>query len=268
VSYVFFTACAGTLRAAPSRELETFPLACYSDSGERLGADDFIIGYTSVFAYESIRNANPIITGFEIGGVAIGARYRCIGRSCVDLTAPVTRDGGAPDAMTPDGGSDAGSSLAEAGADAAAGASGDGGPDGGTEAGATTAPSDEFPPEDCNVTEDPNCIQVCERDDEEDCPDIEIQVIADRRSAEVDDVIKIAEGKELFEQMWVNYYVDRGSLESDVKLLNDAVEGWNDEPSTNLRAPKEPGRMSVWAVARDSRGGAEWVKVNLMVRKP
>jgi hypothetical protein len=261
VSYVFFAACAGTLKAAPSRELETFPLACYSDEGDRLGADDFIIGYTSVFAYESVRNRNPVITGFEIQGLAADQSLQCIGRDCIDLTAPVARDAGAPDGNVPEGGADAGVPP-DAGTDGGSGA----GDAGAAEGGAPTAPTDEFPDENCDLST-PNCIAVCKRDPIEDCPDIKIQVRADRASAEVDEVIALAEGNDLLEQMWVNYYVDRGEVESDVKLLNDAVEGWSDDPSTNLHAPKEPGRMRIWAVARDSRGGAEWIKVNLMVRR-
>jgi hypothetical protein len=87
----------------------------------------------------------------------------------------------------------------------------------------------------------------------------------DEASAERNTVIEAAEGSEVREQLWVNYYVDRGRLLSEVKLLNDSTEGWNDEHEAKFIAPKTAGPLTVWAVAHDNRGGTDWARVRLRV---
>jgi hypothetical protein len=78
LEYVFFLVCAGTLGPAPSGQ--QFPVACYSKSGKQLGAEDFVVGYTAVYAYDTITNANPLVTGFSVDG---SRTRRSARRACV-----------------------------------------------------------------------------------------------------------------------------------------------------------------------------------------
>ena len=79
-SFVFFAACGGTLGPAPSGDI---PIGCFNAGGVQLGADDFMIGYTTSFAYDALSNALPRVTGFRIAGreVAVGLHRRSMCRS-------------------------------------------------------------------------------------------------------------------------------------------------------------------------------------------
>src|SRR5690606_36110932 len=99
VAYVFYGACAGTLRFAGA-ELgpdaaggaggagvegqagaaanwpdfsedfvgsDLLP-SCVDAQGRDLGADDFVIGYSSIFIYEDLRNSHPVVSGFRVAG--------------------------------------------------------------------------------------------------------------------------------------------------------------------------------------------------------
>lgn len=79
LSYTFFAACAGELR--PDPESETFPVACF-DGETRLGARDFVAGYTSTYTYEKERNSLPRITGMRVGGKSVSDELVCIGADC------------------------------------------------------------------------------------------------------------------------------------------------------------------------------------------
>jgi len=66
--------------------------------------------------------------------------------------------------------------------------------------------------------------------------------------------------------MWVNYYGSDGEVSQEVKLLNDATEGWNEDSDTEYRAGKQPGVAYLWSVAHDNRGGAEWARLRVCTR--
>lgn len=205
LGFVFFAVCAGELGPAPAASQDQFPVACYDGGGKPLGPNDFIAGYSAVYAYDTLRNQNPIISGFRFNGVDVTPS--CVGLAC--LTAPVN----APDC-------------------------------------AAGAP----------------CIDPCADDGEDSCPKYPIKPIIERESAEPDEVSAIAFGRDVSEQVWVRYYVDRGSLKSEVRLVNDALKGWNDDHGTEFRAPKKSGTLSIWAVVQDNRGGQEWVRLEVGVR--
>jgi len=112
LSYVFFAACAGQLQLDMGAQV---PFVCYEelDGMEGFGAGDtrrdsrdFVIGYSAVFAYDTYRNQNPIVTGVQFGDVVIwpdspadvaaaappgallaSARDLCIGESCGAIPA-------------------------------------------------------------------------------------------------------------------------------------------------------------------------------------
>lgn len=268
-AYVFFAVCPGDVRIVPpenGKAPETLPIQCVAKSGDVLGADDFILGYSQVFAYERFTNANPIVNGFELAGSPITPE--CIGLDCLALEAAELgidpggfgRIGG--DAGTATDGGDAGSPV-------------DGG-DGGTSDGGTSAPDAGKPAADAGPPGAPDpcignhngCLNVCNEDKETDCEGHEMRIVVDPSSAEHDTVQSERENKTIFEQMWVNYYTDAGKIRGDVKLLSDASLGFRENNPAKIFPPKTPGPFHVWAVAHDNRGGSEWIRVKLSARKP
>jgi hypothetical protein len=110
-----------------------------------------------------------------------------------------------------------------------------------------------------------HCIQACPEDGERECPEIPILPVIDPSQAELDSVSALAYGRDVGEHMWINYYLDRGSVDSVARLVNDATKGWNPDFGTKLRAPAAPGPLNIWAVVHDNRGGVGWSRVTLMV---
>ncbi len=118
---------------------------------------------------------------------------------------------------------------------------------------------------DCDE-EPARCIAACEDDGDASCPEIDVKPAIDESVVEQDQVSSSLFGSTVSEQMWVNYYVDRGGM-SEVRLLNDATTGWNPKYRGQLRAPKEPGPLQIWSVIHDNRGGMEFSRLTLRVRK-
>jgi hypothetical protein len=248
LSFVFFAACAGEVRfEAPSGDSPSFPLACYSKSGERLGMDDFVAGYSQTFVYDEMTNANPIVTGFELDGN--GVPPECTGASCIPLEAAELRaPGGTSLASDAGAGSPGADAAAPSGADA-----------GGGDAGAPVS-------DDPCATGGPGCIDVCTTPSVDDCPVHSVKLLVDPKSAEHDTVSEARGGKTLLEQMWVNYYSDAGKFTHDIKLLNDSTTGWQEDHAGEIRAPQTTGPFHVWGVAHDNRGGTQWARVRLSTR--
>jgi hypothetical protein len=262
VSYVFFAACTGHFDKAPSDE--TFPVACFDDTGARVGSDGFIVGYSQIFAYQDFRNGNPVVTGFQVDGhalddnAALGSPIECIGDDCIGIEQ--TEFGVPTSGPVPDGGlipvSDGGLiPVSDGGAPqmptepAPAGPGGDGTPL-------------------CDINQ-PWCIERCTKDRLDDCPKHTVKVLLDQDlTSETDGVASEREGRTIFEQQWVNYYVDEGKLDGEIKLLQDATSGWRDKHETKVFAPQTNGPFHVWAVAHDNRGGMEWIRTRLVVTEP
>ncbi|HEX4337497.1 MAG TPA: hypothetical protein VH062_16395 [Polyangiaceae bacterium] len=301
-AFVFFGVCSGTLELGGTTDS---PFACRSSSGKLLGADDFVAGYSEIFAYEDITNTNPVIatedpdndgaptTGFQVDDAYVDVD--CIGDACIALEqeefriasqtttpAPSSKDGGF--VPTTDSGLvvlDAGTSLLDAGTprrDAGirlldAGASlFDAGlhlpMDAGRsrDAGSGTTTPVPAPPT-CGEN-DPRCFTACTESDQGKCDKHSVKLIVTRTSAEQDGVAAALDGRKVGEQMWVNYYTDAGKLEHDVKLLNDATTGWNPNHSADLRVPQTVGAFHVWGVAHDNRGGVQWARITLKTTSP
>jgi hypothetical protein len=206
LSMVFFFACAGERFVLDPSARSLFPIICEDADGNALGPDDYVAGYSSIYAYEDIRNDNPIVSGFLFRGEEV--EPDCIGEACIGL--PIT-------------------------------------------------------PPDCDEPGAP-CVPVCEDDGDDSCPVYEAQPIVDRASAEQDEVAQVAYGSDFEEQLWINYYVDGGgSISPDVKLVNDATKGWNEEQAAEFRAPKDPGPVAIWALVHDNRGGVEFARFTVGV---
>lgn len=116
---------------------------------------------------------------------------------------------------------------------------------------------------DCDETPE-RCVKACADDGDLSCPAIDVQPAIDKL-IEQDDVSTALFGETTTEQMWVNYYIDRGGI-SEVRLVNDTNSGWNEKYRGELRAPKEAGPLQVWAVVHDNRGGMEFARVTLGVK--
>jgi len=230
LDYVLFAVCAGTLDLRLDRD---FPFVCYleqdgepglSAADTELGSSDFIVGYTSVFAYDELENQNPLVYGLRWGELELrpaevptmageplaapelSAEDLCIGAACQAVPASA-EPGVCPEALTAD---------------------------------------------------------ACPESSH--CDKIRFGAIVDPASAEQDTAASSLRSIELQEQMWVNYYGSDGEVSQEVKLLNDATEGWNEDSDTEYRAGKQPGVAYLWSVAHDNRGGAEWARLRVCTR--
>lgn len=90
LSYVFFAACAGQLAPAEPGE-DGLPFGCFDPSGNRLGPDDFVPGYVSLYSFENRTNENPLLYGLEINGKLLDPAEEptfpvCKKDACHDLT--------------------------------------------------------------------------------------------------------------------------------------------------------------------------------------
>lgn len=88
VSFTFFAACAGELR--PDPESETFPVACY-DGNKKLGARDFVAGFSSTYTYPDQRNKLPRIIGMHVDDKKVPSDLLCIGAACETPTPDPAR---------------------------------------------------------------------------------------------------------------------------------------------------------------------------------
>jgi hypothetical protein len=111
-SYLFFAACAGQLVPRPDLS-DRVPLSCVSaDSGEPVGKDDFVIGFTTLFSFEGANNENPGLESLRFGG-AVVPDLACSGDTdCEDTTTDFSgrlgcsRSGRCAPVVVPCGGDD------------------------------------------------------------------------------------------------------------------------------------------------------------------
>ncbi len=93
LEHVFFAACAGRLWFGDGGGDE-FPIACYDRAGKPVSSEKFVVGYTTLFAYESIANDNPVVEGFE---VMRGRKWTsvddsiCLGTDCAPVDPATSR---------------------------------------------------------------------------------------------------------------------------------------------------------------------------------
>ncbi|WP_437737444.1 hypothetical protein [Sorangium sp. So ce1335] len=67
------------------------------------------------------------------------------------------------------------------------------------------------------------------------------------------------------EAIWVDYYTDGGGFDGARRLVSDATRGFLGGHGTTWTPPAEPGRVSLWAVVHDTRGGASVVRREVRV---
>jgi hypothetical protein len=69
LAYVLFVACAGEMRIIPNPGPNKLPFGCFDPVENRqLGADDFVMGYTSMYVYENRANLNPVMADLRFEG--------------------------------------------------------------------------------------------------------------------------------------------------------------------------------------------------------
>jgi hypothetical protein len=129
------------------------------------------------------------------------------------------------------------------------------------------APAQDF---DCDDPEQSaRCVPACADDGDSTCPAYAFRPTIDKTdpaNQEQDDVSVQLLGRDVGEQMWINYYTDAGGFKSPVRLLNDATAGWNDNYGTDFYAPRKRGLSRIWAIAHDNRGGVAWSGITLKVQ--
>lgn len=245
LAYVYFAACAGQLtfdaaaaKNAASSGAFQIPLRCLDDQGKALGADDFVVGYTPIFVYRDLTNANPVVTGFNFQGkdypvkdsqgVAISPVTTCADQDCLPTRECKTT-----------------SSTCQGSAECCSGICGD------DLTCAAPAEGNDLVP----IV--PHCAG-------ESCPTYEYRPIVANNLAEPDPVAAV-HGESLSEQMWITYLVQGGEVSKEVRLLNDPTKGYNNDFSAKFTAPPEPGWSQIWASVRDNRGGVGWVRQRIYV---
>jgi hypothetical protein len=75
VAILFNIACAGHLQLVPidpsNINPQTVPIGCFDASGNQLGPDDWVFGFTRVYAYDTLTNQNPVISYVDVGGTKL-----------------------------------------------------------------------------------------------------------------------------------------------------------------------------------------------------
>jgi hypothetical protein len=123
LAYVLFIACAGIPMPVPDAGPNKLPFGCFDAEGRELGADDFVLGYTSMYVFADRVNNNPVIDDFVFDGASLAGsttdetlvrhipsckesdRTKCpnyLLKPSVNREATDEVDD-APDAVTPDG---------------------------------------------------------------------------------------------------------------------------------------------------------------------
>ncbi|MET0591829.1 MAG: hypothetical protein ABW133_03960 [Polyangiaceae bacterium] len=111
-------------------------------------------------------------------------------------------------------------------------------------------------------------VPACKASDRTTCQTFPLKVIVDPATvAEIDDDpnAKTPDGKQLKEQVWVNYYLTAGSFKSSVRLINDATSGFNDKNEGEFTPPAESGPLRLFGVLHDNRGGVNWLEGKIIV---
>jgi hypothetical protein len=75
LAILFNIACAGHLELLPrdtsSDNPVEVPIGCFDASHNRLGPDDYVFGFTRVYAFDTVTNANPVIDHIDVEGMPV-----------------------------------------------------------------------------------------------------------------------------------------------------------------------------------------------------
>jgi hypothetical protein len=230
--YVFFAACKGNIGAEIPTQEGALPIVCHDDDGAVVGQEKFVAGYVSLYVFPN--PSDPAHPYFRNQNPAVTG-FEVAGKpqpSCIGSGV----SGDEPTPCVTEGENGQAPLLDSIDCDDAANAD--------------------------------RCFDACKDDGDAACPDIDIKPLIEQSVAERDLVSATFFERDVGEQIWIDYYVDRGSTKSPVRLLNDSMSGWNADFGTKFWAPKEPGPVTLWAVTHDNRGGTNWVRTQVGIRQP
>jgi len=71
LAYVLFMACAGIPKPVANPAPNKLPFGCFDADDRELGADDFVIGYTSMYVFDNRVNNNPVIDDFTFDAASL-----------------------------------------------------------------------------------------------------------------------------------------------------------------------------------------------------
>jgi hypothetical protein len=108
-------------------------------------------------------------------------------------------------------------------------------------------------------------VPHCTASDSIDCPAYPIKAEIDPASAEEDPATVKLDGEPIQEQIWVAYFATAGEFKDELRLVNDAQDGWNEDHGTVWHLPTTPGPVHLWAVVHDNRGGVAWAEGAVIV---
>lgn len=103
--------------------------------------------------------------------------------------------------------------------------------------------------------------------DADDCTSYDIDVIVPPGAADEDVEATGLGGPPAREAIWVDYYTDGGEFDGARRLVSDAVTGPGERHGTTWTPPSKPGRVSLWAVVHDSRGGSSVKQMEVEVKE-
>jgi hypothetical protein len=90
IAIVFNMACAGHPEILPpdssNLSFNQLPLGCFDKNGNQLDASSFVVGYSTIYAYDTLTNANPVISQFVYQGQPMDGGY--IGDSALGDAGP------------------------------------------------------------------------------------------------------------------------------------------------------------------------------------
>jgi hypothetical protein len=73
--FLFNIACAGHVELLPrdpnNENPVQIPFGCFDQAHHQLGPDDYVIGFTRVYAFDHVTNANPVIDHVDVAGKAV-----------------------------------------------------------------------------------------------------------------------------------------------------------------------------------------------------
>lgn len=108
----------------------------------------------------------------------------------------------------------------------------------------------------CPISDEDRRTPSCDSEDVSDCRAYTLKALIDPSVAEIDPDATGEDGGQLTETMWVSYFTDSGDISPGIKLVNDAVAGFNPDLEVTFIPPAEPGVTTIWVVLRDARGGS------------
>jgi hypothetical protein len=98
------------------------------------------------------------------------------------------------------------------------------------------------------------------------CSNYQISVQVPNNVAEIDPATKNSNGQPLHEAVWVDYFADRGDIQTPILLVSDPTLGIQGDYSTIWIPPPTSGVANLWAVVHDSRGGEAVIERQVTVQ--